>query len=196
MDTRLKIYRGADKTFLIRLKSSKTYDPFPLDNTTHIQVVFINADRTKLVLTNGTIPAKKAQASKDNVLFTAQEAGNLGNSIIINSNGVDTYDDLVSAWNDENPTNLVAHNAPDGSAIPSIGEINLTGGHNAYKPVEVFDDPKLGKIQVTITEKETAKLRTGNNNSFTVILDNGDKEGGFRNMGSFEQKVDIKEAIV
>ena len=187
---RLKIYRGSDKNFLTRLKNTKTGDPYDLTNATLIQVTFEKSNRGKLILTSENVPATKAQATHGQVTFTAEIGGNTGNAIRLLFNGVDDVDAVVGAWNSANPTNRVSHNGV-GTEVLSTASINLTGGYNAYQPVQIWGDPKYGKILVSMLEKETLSLRAGTSQSFSITIDNGDNPGGFRNIGIFEQGVDV-----
>jgi len=195
-DERLRIFRGQDKSFLIRVINTRTKDPYSLTGATLIQVIFEKEDRTKLVLSNVVKPAIKAQNEYQNVLFTALVAGAEGNGINLIFNGVDTLDTVVSAWNTANPSNGVEHNSTDGTLVLTSGSVQLINGYQSYTPVSVFGNPDIGKIQVTIAEKETYLLRTGIGKSFTTVIDKGDNPAGVRNVGTFEQKVDIKESYL
>ena len=195
-DDRLRIYKGADKSFLIRLKSLKTDDPYALDGITSLQVIFINADRSKLVLTSDVRPSTRAFAEFDGTIFKSQENGSLGNNIHLFFNGVDTLAEVVDAWNSVNPANLGEHDRLDNSTVFPKTEIRLNGGYDAYTPVSIFGDYRLGKVNVVMSETETARLRSGANNSFSIIVDKGENVGGIRNIGTFEQKVDVKDSII
>ena len=109
-------------------------------------------------------------------------------------NGTDSLDTIVGAWNILNPTNGVEHNAIDGADIPEVGEVQLYGGYPSYTPISIWGNAEIGKVQVSIAEKETYLLRAGIGKSFTIVVDKGDNPSGIRNVGSFEQKVDIKES--
>jgi hypothetical protein len=192
-EKRIKIYRGADKTFLVRLINTKSGDPYDLSSFDYVQVVFLLKSRKKLILTTDTVPAVKAQADKDGVTFIAQNGGAQGNSITLNFNGVDDIDTVVNAWNTANPSNLVTHNG-NGTDVLSAETVVLSNGYDSYQPVQVWGDPKYGKVLVTLLESQTINLRAGTSQSFTVIIDNGINPGGFRNIGVFEQGVDVFEA--
>ena len=195
-EKRLRIFKGADKSFLVRIKSNKTEDPYSLDGVTHLQVVFMNADRTKLVLTNDVRPATTASVLLNNTTFVAQNAGAIGNSIFLEFDGIKTIAQVVDDWNTANPMNMVNHNASDDSLVFPHTQVRLNGGRDSYTPVMVYGEPKLGKINVTLSETETAKLRSGSDNSFSVIIDKGLDVGGSRIIGTFEQKVDIKDSLL
>jgi hypothetical protein len=193
-ERRLRIFRGQDKNYIVRLTNSKTKDPISLAGATLIQVIFEKEDRTKLVLSSVTKPAVKAQGTLQSVVFTAIVAGASGNGIILAFNGVDTLDEVVLAWNTANPTNAVGHNAVDGSTVLITDEIQLVGGYQEYQPVKVFGNEEIGKLEVIMKNSETNLLRAGIGKSFTVVIDKGENPTGIRNVGNFEQKVDIKES--
>lgn len=195
-DGRLRIFRGQDKAFLIRVTNKESKDPYTLVGATLIQVIFEKEDRTKLVLSTINKPAVKALGYHNQVAFIALVAGVEGNGITLEFNGVSTYDEVVEAWNIANPTNGVEHHAEDGSDVPEAGTLTLEGGYPAYTPVSVWGAPEIGKIQVVIAEKETHQLRAGIGKSFTLIVDKGENPAGNRNVTMFEQKVDIKEANI
>lgn len=193
-ERRLRIFRGQDKSFITRLTNSKNKDPISLAGTTLVQVIFEKEDRTKLVLNNVTKPAIKAQAIAQNITFTAITAGSLGNAISLVFNGVDTVDTIVGAWNMANPSNTVEHNAVEGTTVLTSETVLLFGGYQEYKPVEIHGNEEIGKLLVTLTNSETNLLRAGIGKSFTVVIDKGADPSGIRNVGSFEQKLDIKES--
>lgn len=193
-ERRLRIFRGQDKTYIVRLTNSKTKDPISLVGATLIQIIFETENRGKLVLSSIVKPAVKAQGSLQGVTFTAVIAGSLGNGISLAFNGVDTLDEVVDAWNTANPTNIVGHNSIDGTTVLTTDEIQLIGGYQEYQPVKVFGSEEIGKLEVIMKNSETNLLRAGIGKSFTVVIDYGDNPTGNRNVGSFEQKVDIKES--
>ena len=145
-EERLRIFRGQDKSFLIRLINKKTKDPYTLTGATLIQVIFEKEDRTKLKLSNVNVPAVKSQGEIQSVIFTALVAGSEGNGINLVFNGTDTIDQVVTAWNNANPTNGVEHNAQDGSEVLEAGAVELIGGYPSYTPDQIWGNPKTHPI--------------------------------------------------
>lgn len=178
-ENRLTIISGTDKAPLVRLRNSKTGDPIDLTNATLIQAKFKKRNRADLILSDTQKPAVKAQATYETVVFTAGAAGAAGNGISLSFNGVDDIDTVVQAWNTANPGNTVEHNGT-GTDVLASGSVDLTGGYDAYFPVEVSGDPKLGKIVLRLLEADTESLKRGPNQTFTVTIDIGENPGGDR----------------
>lgn len=189
---RLRITRGSDRSPIIRLRSTKTKDPLDLTGATAIQVVFPNKERGKLTLSNSVIPATRAAAIKGVVTFQAVNLGAVGNLISLLFNGTDDIATVVEAWNSTNPSNTVSHNGSD-TAVLAAGTLQLTGGYDLYTPVQVYGDPKLGKIMITLLDKDTEMLKAGENQSFKIVIDFGQHPGGSRHIGLYENKLDVKD---
>ena len=80
----------------------------------------------------------KAVAYIDNLLFTAVNDGEIGNSISLVFNGTDSVSTVVDAWNTANPANQVdvEYKVGDPNQIPPAQTVNLVGaGYNL-----VFDN--------------------------------------------------------
>ena len=193
MADRLRIIKGADKQAVIRLKH-KNGDPVDLTDLVSIQVILETKDRAKITFSNLTMPASKAQATIKlgpmSYIFTAVNAGRSGNAITLNFNGIDDVATVVGAWNTANPSNTVITTAPVDTVIPSQS-IRLSGAFDNYKPVDVFGDAKLGKVSVTMLEKETINLRSGVNQSVKIVIDLGTDPASNKIIGYFENKVDV-----
>lgn len=185
IDTRIKIFAGADVSPVVRLRNPKTGDPFNLTGVTKIQFTFKTRNRGTLTIDNTEIPATQAQNTLEEVVFTADTAGANGNDIILQFNGVDTIDTIIGNWNTANPTNTVSITG-DGTLVLATASLRLTGGYNAYFPVEVVGDPLLGKVRIALLERETILLKRGPNQSFKVIIDVGQFPGGVRTRGQFD----------
>jgi hypothetical protein len=102
--------------------------------------------------------------------------------------------DLISAWNTANPSNTVSSNASNDQLAMNLpaGDYQLDNGYDLYKPVEVINNPLLGLVKIILAEKETNVLKAGNNQSFTVIIDeNGVGSGADTFVGVFENKLDV-----
>jgi hypothetical protein len=66
------------------------------------------------------------------VTIEADNAGTIGNSVLLVGDGVKDVDTLISDWNTANPANTITLAAGDGSQIPdNLEEIQLAGGSNA-----------------------------------------------------------------
>ena len=190
-EERLRISKGSDHFPILSAYSFKTKRYFDLTDVTNIQVILERRDRTKLVLDMNTIPAVKAKIITNSITFIAQNAGNQGNGIVLNFNGVDDIDAIVLAWNDSNPANTVEHNHSDGTIVIAENSYRLTGGYNSYNPIEIFGNPLEGRIKLYLYEKDTSSLRNGNGQTLKIIIDRGENPGGIRTTGYFEQKVDV-----
>jgi hypothetical protein len=187
---RLKIVRGEDKYPIIKLRGKQSKDPVDLTNSTNITFVFKKSNRQDLILDTNTIPAVKACLELEGIKIIADTAGDAGNVIILNFNGVDDLDTIVSEWNSDNPTNTVSHNG-DGDEIFD-GQQRLSGGFQAYAPVEVLN-AVLGRIRLTLVDAHTNVLRLGLNQSFKILVDFGPHPTGTRNVGVYENKLDVVE---
>lgn len=185
LDNRILIISGSDASIIVRLRNPKTGDPIDLTNYTKIQFRFKNSDRTDLFLDNTLIPATKAQITYSNVIFIANVAGANGNDIFLQFDGVSNIDTVVAAWNTANVGNEVSHNGV-GTDVLDASTVRLTDGYDAYSPVEVVGQENLGKVSISILEKETANLRRGNNQSFSMSIDYGTWPGGTRIKGVFD----------
>ena len=194
-DNRLTIYRGADKQFFTRLHNAKTGDTLSLSSVTGVQVVFLKSDRTKLILSNDVKPAVKAQGSYEQVTFWAVDGGMQGNTIQLYFNGIDTIKEVISTWNALNSANTVSTHVQYEDRVLPEGTLKLNGGCDSYAPVEIWGEAHLGKLFVRLSERETAMLRVGSNHSFTVVIDYGEHTGGIRNIGEFENSVDVRDAF-
>jgi len=184
LDSRILIISGADASIIVRLRNPKTGDPIDLTDFTKIEFRFKNRDRTDLFLDNTEIPAIKAQITYSEVIFLADIAGAIGNDIFLQFDGVSDIDTIVSAWNVGNPTNTISHNGTGTDVLPA-STIRLTSGYDAYSPVEVIGEANLGKVRISILERETSELRRGNNQSFSTSIDYGTWPGGTRIKGIF-----------
>lgn len=185
LDSRILIISGADASIIVRLRNPKTGDPIDLTDSTKIEFRFKNRDRTNLFLDNTLIPSIKAQITYTEVIFLADVAGANGNDIFLQFDGISDIDTVVNAWNVANPSNTVSHNGTGTDVLPA-STIRLTDGYDAYSPVEIVGNPNLGKVKISILEKQTMELRRGNNQSFSTSIDYGTWPGGTRIKGIFD----------
>lgn len=188
---RLQIIRGEDKQIIFKLREKVTRDPISLKDFTKIAVEFTQANRAKLILDSELRPARKASTEIGNVKLIADNAGGIGNSIILDFNGVHTLNKIVSDWNDENPENTVSHNGTGNEVFN--GTTRLEGGFEAYRAVQIDGEPVLGRIKVNLTEYDTILLRRGNNQNINIIIDWGFPPSGTRRIARFDSRLDVTD---
>ena len=82
----------------------------------------------------GVIPASTVSLTGGRVsvpvTFTADNLGIIGNTISLVFTGVETFDQVVNAWNTANPTNTCHHDGI-GTYVPYAITLNLAGGADA-----------------------------------------------------------------
>ena len=86
----------------------------------------------------------------DETIFTAEVCGTEGNSIILNGNGSDTWDAIITAWNTANPNNQVQATGAVGAIPDAETTIQLSGGSrgcafNTKEDAEVLKGLFLGR---------------------------------------------------
>lgn len=185
---RLIINRGEDKQSIFKLRLPNG-DPFDLTGATGVEVIMAKANRTDLILTLEVIPATRATGDYLEFTFSADVAGSIGNSITLDFDNVHTIDEIVTDWNDENPTNTVSHNGV-GSSILASGSLTLSDGMNSYSPVEILD-AKLGFLKLALSNRETNSLRLGSDQSAIINIDFGSHPSGTRKIARLSQRLDI-----
>ena len=194
--SKVKILRGEDRILTLRVTTGIQPEPYDLSGVTRICVFFRQEQSFDLLEVNSdTVSAVPAQATKDNVIFTADTPGAGGNTISLVFNGSDTIDTVVTAWNMANPGNTVSHNGT-GTDILSAETLDLGGGRDAYVPVSVLGNAVLGKIQVQLTESQTLKLRVSDDQDIKVKLDMGDPVSGERRLVMFRRALDVEEGSI
>lgn len=184
LDSRIKIITGADVSITMRLRNPKTGDPTDLTNASKIQFKFKNHDRTNLFLDDTEVPAVAAQITYEEVIFISSSAGANGNDIFLVFDGIKDIDTVVGEWNAANVGNEVSHNGT-GTDVLTASTIRLTGGYDAYKPIEIIGEANLGKVKISMLEKQSSELRRGNNQSFSSAIDYGTWPGGNRIKGIY-----------
>lgn len=189
-NSRLIITRGSDKSFTLRLRDKHSGDPIDLTPFTNIEVVLKNADRSELILLKEVLVATKAYGIKNDITVTAITAGIAGNDIELEFDGIDTIDDVVSAWNTANPSNQAEYTGLD-IVVPSEGTLRLQYGYASYSPIAVSGNVLLGKLLIKMLEKDTLLLKTGQNQSIKIILDEGQNTGGNRSVIMIESCLDV-----
>jgi hypothetical protein len=193
-NTRLKVVRGEDENFILKLRTKTDKDPMDLTDATKISVVMVKSNRSELVLTNELVLAQKAKTTVNGTTFIAADAGTLGNNIQLDLDGVRTLQQIIDDWNQLNPTNQVEHDGVP-SNIPTGGLYSLSGGMPAYTPIELVGNPVLGKIKVILIDAHSAQLRLGLNQSLTVIIDFGVHPVGNRVIAQLKNFLDVVEIV-
>lgn len=84
----------------------------------------------------------------EDVEVDADNAGTIGNSILLEFNGSDTIADVVAAWNLANPSNTATVISGDDTQVPDSGT-SMQLAEGAEKSYEVEDVP--GDITATLT---------------------------------------------
>jgi hypothetical protein len=169
----VKIKRGSDKKFMIKLRHPNG-DPYSeLDQSVQVTVKLPKKDGTKISITLDAIAAVKASGTYAEVLYTAVVAGKNGNTIVLPFDGVKTIAQVISDWNTANPANTVGSNAADTSVVPAAGSLTLSGGSDQYNKVAKVAPAVLGKLLITLPNADTAQLRFGNEQALEVLVEFG-----------------------
>ena len=189
------IKRGADKSFIIKLRI-ESGDPYQdLPSATLITVKFKKSDGTILEATSEQTAATNATATltvgTSTVTFTAAKAGESGNSISLTFNGTsDTLESITTAWNVANPANQVSHNGT-GTDIPTAVTVKLNAGIDAYIKAAAQAPTAIGFIKVTLSDSDTNTLRLGRRQSVDVVIDKGVYPQGFRDIIEIPNAIDV-----
>lgn len=128
----IKIKRGSDKRFKVKLRLPNG-DPWPnLNQVTDIFVRFQKSNTQELEVSNAIIPSVASQATvgevinvQPEVVFTATTPGLTGNLIQLDFDGVLDFDSVVDAWNSANPSNLVTSSFVDPKTEASLTEQSI-----------------------------------------------------------------------
>jgi hypothetical protein len=190
MSDRLKIIRGDDQTFVLKIRTKDANDPLDLTTANSIAIEIIKSNRTSLILDLNPVPPVRANASINDIIITANTAGAVGNTIILQFDGTSDLATIVNNWNTQHPLNTIAHNGL-GSEVIQEGSLRLQGGYNSYTPLQIFGNPVLGKIKITLTEAHTKAIRLGLNQSFSVTIDYGTHPTGNRIISQLKNKLDV-----
>jgi hypothetical protein len=193
-NTRLKVVRGEDESFVLKLRTKTDKDPMDLTDATKITVVILKSNRSELILTNEEVAATKAKAKISGVDFIAANAGTSGNDIQLDFDGIRTTQQIVDDWNTANATNAVEHTGVSSQVLVG-GIYRLSGGLPAYTPIEIQGNPVLGKIKVKLIDYHTSQLRLGLNQNLTVIIDFGVHPVGDRVVAQLKNFLDVVEVI-
>jgi phage tail sheath protein FI len=126
------------------------------------------------VLPKGVVSAVAATATEQSVLFTANTAGVIGNTISLVFDGVATIDAVVDAWNLANPSNTVSHDGT-GTAVLTAATVNLADGVDEIGSQILFmndgdDGLAVGDAQmINAADKFSNKAQT----NITLLMDGG-----------------------
>lgn len=193
MSEQMTVIRGEDRTLILRMIFRESKEPYDLINWSKIQVEFKKANRTTLVKDSELKGGETASAIYENVTYTADTIGSAGNAIILDFDGIKDIDTVIGDWNTANPTNIVLSDAGDGSVVPPASQVQLGGGRDPYRDVEVINET-LGKVSVFLGDVDTTSLKTGPNQSFKVMIDKGDHPNGDRRIVLFDSKLNVIDA--
>lgn len=154
------IVRGEDRVLTLAIKQEHDGEPYDLTGWTKITVDFKKQNGQLLQKTSDLVGGQAASAEHEGVTFTADNLGTDGNSISLVFNGTDDINTVVGAWNSANPSNTASHDGA-GTDILSSATINLSGGEDQIRYVDIMGNAVLGKMQVILDENDTSSLRLG-----------------------------------
>jgi len=80
---------------------------------------------------------QKSRATHEGVTYEAVDVGGIGDSIVLDFDGIKTIAQIVDDWNTANPYLRVVHDAGDDSLVSSIASVRLSGGNEAE--LQTFD---------------------------------------------------------
>jgi hypothetical protein len=93
------------------------------------------------------------------VTLTANTQGAAGNNIALTFTGTNTISQAITAWNSSNPSNMVNLTIGDGTQIPTIGTISLTGGTDTV--ITAANHGLIAGQSVTITNSNSTPVVNG-----------------------------------
>lgn len=187
------IVRGEDATFRIKLRLPNQ-DPYDLTGVTNLRVMFRKYNGGFYEANSSDVPAQAAYATYEGVEYIADNDGALGNSILLQYNGVYDIDTVVGNWNTNNPSNTVSSDAADGSVVPPAGDVQLDQGFDVYKKVSIISPEVLGKLTVSLSDVDTNNLKPGNRLPIHVIIDKGTHPAGERRKVIIDAGVTVTES--
>jgi len=168
---KVDIIRGEDRILVARIVFDESREPFDLTGFTEIKAQFKKSNNSILEKTSLSAPSTFAGATHDGVEFTADVKGTIGNSIVLNFNGIDDLATVLAAWNTPNPNNTVSADTTDLTQVLTIIVLSFTGGTN--KNFITSLDDKLGKIQIELDNEDTNSLRVAQDQSLKIFVDIG-----------------------
>lgn len=103
------------------------------------------------------------------IVFTANTAGSVGNSIALVFNGTDDVATVVSAWNLANPANTVAFTGL-GTVVPTAGTAQLANGSDVNNALDVWViNPDLTKIASALYAEDSVHV-SGDLGNFALAV--------------------------
>lgn len=184
------IIRGEDRPLILRMIFRESQEPFDLVNWTKVTVQFRKADRSLLEKDSDLVGGAVATAVHQTVNYSAITVGVNGNNILLEFDGSKDIATVIGLWNAANPTNTVGSDAADELVIPSVTSLQLAGGLDQIRSVEVINET-LGKISVALSDADTNSLKTGPDQSFKVIVDKGEHPSGERRIVLFDSALNV-----
>jgi len=166
----LSLLRGEDRILVTRILFEKSSEPYDLTGWTRITAHFKKSDGTVLEKHSDLQGGEYASAYFGGVTFTAEEIGAIGNSIVLEFDGVKDIETVVDEWNTANPNNQVSSNAEDETVVLTTVSLTLSEGVDQYRDVTSISDI-LGKVQINLNEEDTGALKIGQNLSFKLVID-------------------------
>ena len=188
--TRIRIIKGEDKRLRFFLRNVSSKLPINLADATNVKFVFERQDRSEIVLDMVQIPEVKAFFNFEGGKFLAANGGSIGNSIILTFDGVKDIETVVDEWNTANPLNQVETHMLIDSFVPNEMQIRLDNGLDAYIPVKI-ENEVLGEVSLILEDKVTYSLRTGENQSFRIVIDFGEPPQGIRKKVKVRNILDV-----
>ena len=164
----VNVHRGADSLISIRVTDAKG-KPYDLTDYSLITVDLPDQVQGSFSIDSAEIPAETAMADLDNITFTADTEGAIGNSILLVFNGIDDVDTIVANWNTTNPLNTVSHSGVGDEVIASQS-LDLYGGVDAYSKIVNIDE-RLGEFDLKLITTDSNRLKVGPNQAMVVHVD-------------------------
>jgi hypothetical protein len=189
INERLCIKRGSDASPIFKMRGKYYDNPMDLTGTFNITIELDKANRSKAIYDMTPLPAKKAYVEINAIRIEADNAGAIGNSIVLVFDGVKTLEQVVNDWNIANPSNTANHDGIGDEII--TGTKRLWGGLDSYSPVQIDGNPILGRIKLVLTEVDTKALKRGDNQSIKITVDFGVPPSGTRKIAIFADKLDV-----
>lgn len=177
---KVTIEKGEDKSIEVLFWDKTKKRNFDLSSYDYFEFHFNRDDGSVLVKNSIEQAAKVASADVGGAIFTADNAGILGNQIELVFDGVADLDTVVGVWNTSNPLNTVSFTGISGTAVFIAQTFSLEGGYPATTYVTKETPNELGILFCTLTNEDTNSLKKGKDLGMRVILDSGAHPTGKR----------------